>query len=94
MAVLEALASGLFCILSDIPPHAEAAGFLPGSASLFKRKKISSLLKAFAGLDMSLAAFDSGLSAEAAREHFSAEKMSSKYQAVYLKLLKKGGGGR
>ncbi len=86
---IPALASGLFCILSDISPHAEAAGFLPASASLFNRKKILSLVKAFAGLDMSLAAFDSGLSAEAVREHFSAKKMSSRYQDVYLKLSDK-----
>jgi len=89
LSVLEAFSTGLYCMLSDIPPHAEAAGYLPDSAALFPKRDVSALCKTLVSAEERLPDFDSGLSAELAGNIFDASSMSGKYQALYDNLRDK-----
>jgi glycosyltransferase involved in cell wall biosynthesis len=87
--VLEALASGLPVILSDIPPHMEIHDESRGGARIFK------LTDGVAGLIRELNQVSVNFEADAnedvqrvATEVFSAELMATRYQEYYSRLLK------
>jgi glycosyltransferase involved in cell wall biosynthesis len=85
-AVLEALACGLPCFLSDIPEHREIVAGSDLSPLLFRSGDSSSLSAAIAG---QLPASREPLSTNARRlaeESFSQRAMSMRYQALYAEL--------
>lgn len=86
-AVLEALACGLPCFLSDIPEHREIVAGSELEALLFRTGESAALGAAVAGR---LPADRESLSASARRlieADFSQKAMSEQYQALYLELL-------
>lgn len=87
MAVIEALASGLPCILSNIPPHAEIFEICPTIGGLYKLgdpDSFKSSLKEIPNCnyyDMQQAALS------LIKSSLSATVMANEYQKEYLKLL-------
>lgn len=87
--VLEAMASGLPCILSDIPPHRELQvdddAFFPcGDISA-----LSSRLSAIADKDLTALGREARIHVE---QRLSAERMAAEYQEIYRKVLEAQGG--
>lgn len=80
-AVLEAMACGLPCVLSNISPHMEL--FQGEKGNFFETKnpeQLSQVLKTLSQEDYSL---HRSLSLKLAREKFSAKTMSERYQKLY-----------
>lgn len=87
--VLEAMASGLPCILSDIPPHRE---LLEEDDAFFPCGDISALssrLSAIADKDLTALGFEARMHVE---QRLSAERMAAEYQKIYRKVLEVQGG--
>lgn len=83
--VLEAMASGLACILSDIPPHRELFG--GGDEMFFRCKDAAALANRIKQIDMMHLAEQGKKARRIAEEFFSAQKMSQGYQQAYLALI-------
>jgi glycosyltransferase involved in cell wall biosynthesis len=85
-SVLEAMAVGLPCILSDIPPHREIHDIDPNSSLLFKAKNTDDLA---ANLD-NIARMDwmkmHDASVNITHNYLSAQAMSNQYQEIYNQL--------
>lgn len=86
-AVLEAMACGLPCILSDISAHGEIARCSPASTKLFRVRDAHSLAEKISEVlaqdyaEMSIAAV------QAVTRNFSAKTMSENYLQVYTSIL-------
>ena len=86
-AVLEAMACGLPCVLSNIPPHEEIYEINKNSSLMFDTKDVKGLsekLKEVANKDYQVM---SKASKEIVFDNLSAEIMSGNYQKVYKSLL-------
>jgi len=88
-AVLEAMACGLPCILSDIEPHREILSFDQKAGKITPVGDVEKLANVIDEL-AKITKMDYESMSKAARgivhNHFSAQKMSEKYQDVYKKL--------
>ena len=86
-SVLEAMASGLPCLLSDIPPHREIHDIDPESSLLFKvkdGKDMAAKLEAITKMDWNTM---QDASRNITHNYLSAEIMSNQYQEIYNQLL-------
>lgn len=86
-AVLEAMACGLPCVLSNIPPHEEIYEINKNSSLMFETKDVKGLsdkLKEVANKDYEVM---SKASKEIVFDNLSAQIMSRNYQKVYKSLL-------
>ena len=84
--VMEAMASGIPCLLSDIPPHQEIYLLDVHSSKIFKQKNINDCILKFneiRELDYSIM---SNAAKKVARNYLNANKMSLEYQEIYSKL--------
>jgi glycosyltransferase involved in cell wall biosynthesis len=85
-SVLEALATGVPVLLSDIPPHREILALSPDSGGLFDVNDPDSLCNLICMLARSS---DMRKNARAlAANHFNCESMSARYQTLYHQQLK------
>jgi glycosyltransferase involved in cell wall biosynthesis len=86
--VLEALAAGLPCLLSDISSHAEIALEDESCVSLFQLDQgVEALLGKMSQIDTAFAAGARGAALKLATETFSAVSMSGKYQKLYIEAV-------
>ncbi len=86
-AVLEGMASGLACILSDIPPHKEIFGKGKHNVSFFPTESLEELKMILNRLTSEEVTTLQSASLELVRRSFSSKKMASEYQQVYSQLL-------
>jgi glycosyltransferase involved in cell wall biosynthesis len=85
--VLEAMACGLPCILSNIPPHLEIYEINNNASLIFKIKDIDTLSILIRDIQKREYNIMSNASKEIVNNHLSAEIMSKNYQNIYDKLL-------
>ncbi len=87
MAVLEAMASGLMLILSDIEPHKELAGNNSAISHIFKlgdTEELSNIINSISKADLSSISLKVRQQLEL---NFSSEVMSNKYTKIYRNIL-------
>ena len=82
--VLEAMACGLPCVLSDIPPHRELFG--DSDEIFFDCKDTAALADRLRQLDIAGLVQQGKRSRQISEGHFSSEKMSRAYQEIYKKV--------
>lgn len=86
--VMEAMAAGVPCILSDIQPHLEIHNLNKKSSLIFKTKKVDDLAE-----KIKILTADNNYDAMSAackktiNNHLSAKIMSENYQRIYLELI-------
>ncbi|MCD4818920.1 MAG: glycosyltransferase family 4 protein [Candidatus Cloacimonetes bacterium] len=85
--VLEAMACGLPCILSNIPAHKEIFTFSSLSNFLFNTKKIDELSRKIENIDKCDYKNISNDSLNIIRNNFTASLMSKKYQKLYGSII-------
>lgn len=84
--VLEAMACGLPCILSDIPPHTEIFEINSKSSLLFETGDIESLKQKILLISKKKYELMSISSRQIVEEYLNAKKMSSMYQKIYSRF--------
>lgn len=87
-AVLEALACGLPCFLSDIPEHREIVSDSELQPFLFKVGQSAALSAVIAGHAETDYSRDSRNARLLVEENFSQQAMSARYQALYAELVR------
>ena len=87
--VLEAMACGLPCVLSNIPPHEEIKEINKNSSILFETKNTEELTSKIKEITTKDYEQMSSAAKEIIYEHLNAEIMSKNYQKIYSKLLEK-----
>jgi glycosyltransferase involved in cell wall biosynthesis len=87
MAVLEALACGLPCILSSIPPHQEIQCHGREACFLFDVGNIGQLAALMDQVANRKDPFNSRKAVDVVRLHFNAKTMAQQYQALYESLV-------
>jgi len=87
LAVLEAVASGLRCLISDIEPHLEIADNAPLGISTFELGSSQSFKEA-AGEVQAVAASSSVALRDYVCTEFSATAMAKQYEGIYQRLQK------
>ena len=86
-SILEGISCGLPAVLSNIPSHLEIKEKMPNEVFIFNIDNENDLLnKIKQALELLLKETKNNISEKIA-EHFSSEKMSNKYQKLYLKYL-------
>ena len=87
-AVLEAMACGLPCILSDIPSHREILGYEPQAGIFFSAGNAEQLAEMLRRITEQ--PYDARQQAALwiIKNHLNAQQMSRQYQALYEKLLR------
>lgn len=85
--VLEAMACGLPCVLSNIPPHVEINEINTNSSLLFEPKDVKGLSEKLKEVMVKNYEIMSKASKEIVFENLSAEIMSKNYQKIYKKLI-------
>jgi glycosyltransferase involved in cell wall biosynthesis len=80
--IIEAMACGLQCILSDIPSHRELS--LPAGNPFFKTGNSAELSDIIEQLSRDEASKTGTLNRKIAQQLFSSEKMAADYQKIYL----------
>lgn len=87
--VLEAMASGLPILLSDIPQHMEVLEVSDGYGLHYQQDNLTDFIDKFESLfEMNLEEMGM-MSARTARDELSASQMSKRYQELYLRLIRK-----
>jgi len=90
MAVLEAMASGLPVLLSDIPPHREALRNASAAGLLFEPTSAEACIAQLRSLSAEapdVMAARGGAARASAENDFSARRMSAEYQGLYDLML-------
>ena len=85
--VLEAMASGLAVVLSDIEQHKEIFKVDPEIGYLYHKADSADLMDKLKLISKGNAAETGKMASKAAYTHFSAEKMSQQYQDIYRTLV-------
>jgi glycosyltransferase involved in cell wall biosynthesis len=88
-AALEAIACGLYAVLSDIGPHRELLQLIPGAGGLFATGDEHALVAAIIRA-ASHATERAGQAPDGMTELFGAERMSQRYQELYLRQARDG----
>ncbi len=86
-AVLEAIACGLHVVLSDIGAHRELLELAPSAGELFGTGDNQALIAAMRRA-VSRTTDVAGLAPAGIAELFGAERMSQRYQELYLRLTR------
>jgi glycosyltransferase involved in cell wall biosynthesis len=86
-AVLEAMACGLPCILSDIPAHREILDYQPQAGMLFPVGDITLLAERIRNAAQQPYDTQRKAALEIIEKYLSAKRMSQQYQFVYEKML-------
>lgn len=87
MAVLEALACGLPCILSSIPPHQEIQSRGRDVCFLFDTGNIGQLAALMDQVASRNDSFNPRKAVDVVRLHFNAKMMAQQYQALYESMV-------
>ena len=85
--VMEAMACGLPCVLSDIPSHREILEINKGASLIFKIKDTEDLIKKIDGLKIEDYIKMKEASLEIIEKRLNAKFMSNQYQELYLDIL-------
>lgn len=84
LAVLEALAAGLPCVLSDVAGHRQIAELAPEAVKLYDRDNARSFQRALAPLtDREVLELASKAAIEAAAEHFAIDRVAAELGRLY-----------